>query len=90
MESIPCIDCLIMPVCRYKEYRLMLHECGLLVRMLYYTDTDKHPDIRQDLRRRHFSRAVVELEKLMNPSRWHVIVSNGCYATIISGRREKQ
>ena len=67
---IPCKDCLLMPVCRGKDYRKMVFECSI-IRIYLYTTKDSTLDT--DSRSNYFNKSIYELKDLMNPRYWNIV-----------------
>jgi len=67
---IPCKDCLLIPICRHLDYRVMLHKCMPLTKTLYHQTPSGEWKVDSHLRTHGFSKLVKEVELAINPSIW--------------------
>jgi hypothetical protein len=67
----PCKDCLLKPICKYKEFFILTNECKLVARYLYFdgitTPATRKPD---------FNKRVELLKKCLLPTEWLIIKTN--------------
>ena len=61
-EQLPCIGCLLIPVCRHKTFGTLLIECELAKE---YFDSDDQERNAQD-----YFMGIIELEAVLNPTAW--------------------
>lgn len=78
--EIPCESCLKLPVCRHKDYRLIIDECDDIMNILYFSD-----EISQATRKKRYSENIVRIEKIMKPTKWYTYESNATQNVLISG-----
>ena len=76
---IPCKDCLVLPICRLKQYSVMLSECELLLKLLY-----KGPPT-SPTRRKHkvFNKEIYNLVNILKPTRWKTTISDEGYIHLV-------
>ena len=77
-DKCPCKDCICVPVCKHKVYNILLSGCHLIKKKLYF----KGP-LSDKIRRRRFTKAVVNVEKYLKPVLWHVTIEDNGYAHVI-------
>ena len=68
---IPCKDCLLIPVCRLKAYRILMKDCELLRTKLYIL-SPSYPLAERGKRDDNFDELLIEVVNLLNPTRWHL------------------
>ena len=62
---LPCQDCLMIPMCRHKEYWHMLETCELIYRCLY-----KIRPLNPDNRTIIFNERIRDFEHILKPTTW--------------------
>jgi hypothetical protein len=73
MEKCPCEDCLIIPICRLKEYSRMM-KCDIIYKYLY----NKYPtEPAHQNRNNKFHKRIITVKEIVNPYRWTVETNGG-------------
>ncbi len=74
----PCKDCICVPVCKHKVYNILVSGCQIVKKELYFRGpvTDK-------IRRKRFTKSVVDVEKYLKPVLWRVRIEDNGYAHVI-------
>ena len=78
-EQIPCINCLLIPICRHRKYKDMLIKCTPLLKMLYeprliktqYT-IHRRVLINGNNRVDNFDEIIKRVEDTMKPVGWRI------------------
>ena len=81
---IPCKDCLVLPVCRLKQYSVMLRECDPLLNLLY-KGTTSSPTLRDH---KVFNKEIFNLEKILKPTMWRTTRDKAGYVHLM-GKRQR-
>jgi hypothetical protein len=66
-QKIPCEECLLVPICRYKDYRELVRNCLLIFDLLYF---DRLLD--STCRTSDFRNKVLGIEQTVKPTRWFI------------------
>ena len=61
----PCEECILLAICRYKSYRLLVNGCSLLSSLLY---KGSPIDL---LRYEDFMQIIQNVEKILEPIEWY-------------------
>ena len=73
LTECPCIDCICLPVCRYKNYRNLLIECETLFSKLYITRI-----ICMEARDSNFVKDIRLIQDFLKPTEWQTLdLGNG-------------
>jgi len=64
-KDIPCENCILVSVCRFRDYREMLRKCVLLREQLYY-----HGRVSKMNRKEDFTEIINVAEKYIKPVKW--------------------
>ena len=73
----PCIDCLMIPVCRHREFDDLMKTCRLVLLSLYYHNT---PTIGN--RARDYSKKITLMIEHIKPHKWYTIIDYNGFAHI--------
>lgn len=73
----PCKQCICVPICKHKAYKLFLSDCQLIKEELYFRGT-----VADKIRRTRFTKAVVDVEKYLKPVLWRVRIEDNGYAHV--------
>lgn len=65
--KIPCKSCLLVPICRNKEYTPLMDDCSLICNLLY---SHKMSDVRY--RKEQWEENLKELERILQPTLWEI------------------
>lgn len=68
-SSIPCKDCLIIPICRHKQYTQLIYDCDLLHYYLYYKRENGR--LTKRTRRKHFSKEIHNVKRILGTESWY-------------------
>ena len=84
--KIPCKDCILIAICRHKNFRPMLYECEPLRNILYrpwvIKNGVRNTQIDTRLRADDFMENVTEVESIIKPVRWQALVLHDGFASI--------
>ena len=75
--KIPCKQCPVLAICRYKEFDNILSDCHKMLRMLYF-DNSPNPGARA----KNYNQIVLSMEKQIKPTEWYVIIDKANDALI--------
>ena len=67
---IPCKDCLVMGVCRNKNYRQLIDDCSILSELLY-----RGAKGIVTARKKDFNRMIVELDEIMGTNHRSTLIT---------------
>lgn len=62
---VPCKECLIIPLCRHKNYETLLSNCNTLHKLLY-----RQKKLIRDYRVPEFEEMIIEIEYVLQPTKW--------------------
>jgi len=71
MEKCPCIDCVLIAICKYKTFIEVQNECSLLEHHLYIDMVDSNHVFSK--KRADFNERVKEVHDTLIPTRWDII-----------------
>ena len=66
--GVPCIDCLILPICRHKYFIDMKNECEMIDKFLFKSEVDSNHVF--SLRRFDFDPRVYLISEIVKPVNW--------------------
>jgi hypothetical protein len=73
----PCIDCLMIPICRHREFDELMRTCRLVLQSLYYHNVPTDGN-----RSRDYSKKITLMIEYIKPLKWHATIGNDGFAHI--------
>ncbi len=80
-RDVPCKDCLLIPICRNKQYIPLMRECDLLHYYLYHRG--ESGKLNKSLRRKNFSKKVHNVKKILGTESWYFDEKRSGYVTTV-------
>lgn len=74
----PCKDCICVPVCKHKVYNKLVSGCQIIKEELYFRGP-----VSDKIRRKRFTKAVVDVEKYLKPVSWRVRIEDNGHGHVI-------
>lgn len=71
--AIPCKNCLILPVCREKEYTDLMYHCKIIRNFFYY---EERYDLHATSRKGNFRKDIYELREILKAEKWEITKSD--------------
>ena len=75
---IPCKECLLIPICRYKKFQSFVKECPLILDLLYLNRT-----FDSTCRRPSFNSSILKIEQVTKPTEWKTFFDDYGYAKVL-------
>ena len=66
--EVPCENCVLIAMCRYKKFERIANECKLLLDSLYFDDETKSGS-----RSKFFSAKITKIRDILQPEEWTLI-----------------
>ena len=80
-EKIPCQNCVLIAVCRHRDYHDMLNTCKLLESFLYKKRTRNETEVSVCVQRAaYFNRNIVKVRDILRPTDWYLDTTMKHYA----------
>ena len=73
----PCINCLMIPICRHREFDDLMRTCKLVLHSLYYQNTPADGS-----RSRDYSKKITLMIEHIKPLKWEAEIDNSGFAHI--------